>query len=351
MHDEPTNRDARFEPTPPAALLARTADAASAGMPLDEVFLALAEDADDRKLRNACLRLAEEIGRGVSFRQAVATAGPGMPAYVPQALLASADSGSMAAVLQGLAQQSAVRKRMRRRIWSALLYPLIVVFLLGMVATALVMVVVPEFQDLYAEFGLTLPRSTIVMLALAEWAPWLVIAAAAVVLGCFLLWLAPGGRRLMHWLRTGAPLFGRMWIWAGQHEFASVLGVLTAQGVALSDALESTAASLRDRNVARATRIVARKCEQGTLLSRGLSESIHFDPALPALVSWGEMHDALPEALQQAAAMFEEEIDVFAYFLHRALPPLMFASVILLVIAFITVIMVPLIDLINNLVI
>src|SRR5690349_20679503 len=167
MHSEPSHRSGD-ELSPPSELLARTADAAAASLPLDEVFDAIAEDAENRKLRHACRRLAEEIRRGASFRQALATVGPGIPAFVPQALLASADSGNMAAVLQGLAQQASIRKRMRRRIWSALLYPVIVVSLLGLVASGLVIWVVPEFQKLYLEFGLELPYSTLAMITMAE---------------------------------------------------------------------------------------------------------------------------------------------------------------------------------------
>jgi type II secretory pathway component PulF len=349
MLNESTSPGASHPAARSATLLSEVADAAVGGAPLNEIFLALSEDATDRRLRNACRLVADELSRGASFREAITAATPLMPAYVPRALLASADSGNMAEVLQGLADQETVRRRLRRRIWSALLYPLLVVLLLAIVSGGLVLAVMPQFADLYNDFGLSLPASTAGMFALAEAIPQLLLAVAALAVAWIVLRFIPGGRRVVHWLRTGAPLFGRLWIWAGQHEFASVLGVLTAQGVTLPDALQSTAASLRDHNVARATRIVARKCEQGALLSRSLAESIHFDPALPALVGWGESNGALPEALHQAAAIFEEEIDVFAYFLHRALPPLLFAAVIVMVFGFMTVIVAPMINLMNNL--
>ena len=350
MLNEPTGPDAApHSALRSADLLAHAGDAAAAGAPLDEIFLALAEDSADRRIRAACRIMAAELARGASFREAIAAAGPSMPSYIPQALLASADSGNMPEVLQGLARQDSIRRRLRRRIWSAMLYPVLVILLLVAVASSLLLIVVPDFAEIYADFDLTLPQSTLALLAVTKEVPRLLLAVAGIALAWFVLWMIPGGRRVACWLRTGAPLFGRLWIWAGQHEFASVLGVLTAQGIALPEALRSTAASLRDRNVARAARIVARKCEEGVLLSRGLAESIHFDPALPALVSWGEAHGALPEALQQAAAAFEEEIDVFAYFLHRALPPLLFAAVILLIFGFTTLIVSPLVDLVNNL--
>jgi type II secretory pathway component PulF len=117
----------------------------------------------------------------------------------------------------------------------------------------------------------------------------------------------------------------------------------------LSDALQSTIASLHDSNLARAARIAAAKCEDGALLSRSLADSIHFDRTLPALIAWGEAHDSLPEALKQAADVYEHELVLHADFLRRILPPLLFATVISFLFFMIVGLLIPLTDLIDYL--
>jgi type II secretory pathway component PulF len=324
------------------------ASGSAAGLPLDEILLALAEETDHRGLRRAATRLAEDLRRGVDMRTALASVGS-LPPYLRSALAASTDLGQTAAVLTGLAQHETARRRLRRQMRAALLYPAIVLGLLLAVVSSLTMLVLPQFETIYVDFDLELPELTILLLSLARVIPWLLAGIVAVVVAYFIVCLSPSGRRIVHWLRTSVPVLGRLWIWNGQHEFASILGALTTHRVSMDDALSCTAASLRDANVARATRIVARKCAGGALLSRSLAESIHFDPALPALVSWGESENSLSAALRQAASTFEDELDLQVAFLQRMMPSLLFITVISTLFIFVIGLMVPLVDLINNL--
>ena len=230
-----------------------------------------------------------------------------------------------------------------------LIYPAVVLGLLAAVLVGLTTIVVPQFESIFYDFDLELPELTIMVVKIGNALPKLLAVLVALVPAYFLICLSPAGRRVMHWLRTGVPVLGRLWIWNGQHEFASILGSLTAKRMALDQALACTAASLRDGNLARATRIVAAKCASGASLAQSMAESIHFDPALPGLVSWGEAQGTLPVALAQAAATFEEELDLQASFLARIMPSVLFITVITTLFMFIIAMFVPLIDLINNL--
>lgn len=319
-------------------------------VPLNELFRALAEDAGNGQLSRASHRLADELDRGGDLQTALRSLdGQRLPAYLYRSLVASAEAGQTAALLQGLARHQATHKRLRRQMRSALLYPALVLILFAGVVSGLMIFVVPEFRTFYDDFGLVLPMMTQTMLEASRSIPWALLATLSLLPLALLVSLLPGGRRLVHWLRTGLPVMGRLWIWSGHHEFASVLGALVSQGVALDDSLRCTAASIADRNLGRASGIVAEKCASGAALSQAMAESIHFDRALTGLVAWGEANNALPEALRQAATMYEKEIDLQAMLLRRTLPPLLFIGVAATVFIFVATLMVPLIDLINNL--
>lgn len=322
---------------------------AGSQLPLDEVFLALADDVDSPKMRRVSVKLAEQLRRGADLPTAMRSVQRDLPPYLQRALVASAAHGQTAAVIAGLAAHEGARRRIRRQLQSILLYPAIVIALLLAVVSGITMFPVRDFQDIYNDFGLRVPTSTQLVLALRQVFPWVLVGLVSAPLAYFALTFWPGAQRWLHWLRTGVPLFGRIWIWSGQHEFASVLGALAAQRVVMDDALECTVDSLSDRNLARATQIVARKCREGATLVRGMSESIHFDPSLTALVGWGEAHDALPTALRQATQTFEEELDAYASFLSRVVPPILFVSVMVVLGFVVLALFVPLVDLINNL--
>ncbi len=346
----PNQHDDSLPKAKPNVLLEHAAAGTAAGLPLNEVFRALAEDLDDGRLSRTSQRLADELDRGADLATAMRSVqGDELPPHLHGALLASADTGQTAAMLQGLAHHETTRKRMRRQMRSALLYPAIVLTLLASVVYGLLAFVVPHFQDVYEDFDLTLPAATLVVLEASKTAPQVILGVLLAPVLYLLVSLSPDGRRLMHWLRTGVPLVGRIWVWNGHHEFSSVLGSLVSQQVSLDDALRCTVASLRDRNLARATRIAAIKCENGVCLSQALAESIHFDRVLTSLVAWGEANSALPEALRQASARYEKEIDLQAILLRRIMPPLLFIAVAATMFTFVVALMVPLVDLIDNL--
>jgi type IV pilus assembly protein PilC len=251
--------------------------------------------------------------------------------------------------MAALARHESTRQKVRRQMRATLTYPVIVLALLGVIVTGLTTVVVPQFDSIYRGLDIELSQLTVVLIRMAHVAPWVTIAVPlTAALALFAGRVAPLAR-IVHWLRTGVPMVGPLWIYSAQHEFASILGALVGQNVALDEALACTSQSLRDRNLARSTRIAAEKCAGGALLSASLAESIHFDAALPALASWGEARGSMTEALRQAAMSFERELEMRSAFLQRIMPTVLFASVCTIMFFFIVGLMIPLVDLINNL--
>lgn len=350
MNDAP-RQPADPAPDPAAAgeLVAQTLGGIGASVPLDEIFLALADDANNPRLRRAAIDMGERLRRGEDLATAFRSIESEMPLFLRRAIAAPTDDAQIIAVLEGLVQHETTRQRLRRQMQSVLLYPAIVFGLLLIILACASIFVVPQFEELFKDFQLEVPTATLVMLGVARGIPIVLAVAVAIPILYVLASLFPAGRRLVHWLRTGVPFLGRLWIWNGQHEFASVLGSLTSRQVVLDEALRCTVASLRDQNLARAARIAADKCERGASLSRSLAESLHFDPTLSALVGWGEAHAALPRALDEAAVVFEQAIDLHASFVRRVLPPILFICVVATVFIFVSGLMIPVIELLNNL--
>ena len=331
---------------PPAAATAdRLADAADAGVPLDELFRALADDADNRHVRRVSRALAERLAAGDDLPTAVAASASVLPSPFRQALAAVTDPSQTAPLLRGLAIHEAARQRLKRQIGSAIFYPLLVFTLLAVIVLVLCVTIVPEFREIFVDFELELPIVTTAIFHLAELAPAIVGGAAALVLLLAALGRAPVLGRIVHWLRTSVPFAGQLWIWNAQHSFASLLSELVGARLPLDDALRCTASSLRDQNLARAARIVTRKCAQGATLSQGLAESIHFDRSLAGLAAWGEANDLLPAALRQAAGHYEQEIEQHVAFLRRVAPPVLYVGVLGTILLFVFALFVPLADL------
>ena len=117
----------------------------------------------------------------------------------------------------------------------------------------------------------------------------------------------------------------------------------------MTEAVAYTGEAISDRNVGRACQRVSKRLETGQTLGGCLSQSIHFDRSLVALVTWGEKYGLLPEALGIAAHVFDDQIEQHASLIRRLLPPVTLVTVAALMFFVIVGLMVPMVDLIEGL--
>ena len=322
----------------------RVVNATEAGVPLDELFLALAEDTDDRQIRRVSRALAERLAAGDDLPTAIAASSKILPSAFRRAIAAATNDHQAIALLRGMAIHESSRKRLQRQIMTALFYPALVISLLSLIIVALCITIVPEFREMFLDFDLELPHVTVAAFKISDWAPSVFAGFIIFFLLTTLLNRVRPVGRLVHWLRTGLPFAGQLWNYSAQHDFASMLAEFVAARMPLDDSLRCVSASLHDLNLSRAVRIVARKCEQGAALSHALAESMHFDRTVAGLAAWGEANDALPVALRQAVDHYEQEIDQYVTFLRRIATPVMYVGVLATVMFFIFAMFVPLAD-------
>lgn len=342
-------RDSKLSAREVGILLEQLSAGVSHRAPLDEMFRALADDLSEPRLSAVAKQLAGQLEAGADLETAMAAIENTLPNHLRGALAIGAKTGNLSGVLAGLSKSELARKRMQRGLRAALAYPLFVVTFLTLVLLLMSTLVVPHFRIIYEDFELDLPRATLFMLDLAEVLPTILIVLMVSIFVTLLVGFSIINSRILHWLRTAMPLLGRTWVWSGQHEFATLMSTLTEKEVSLTDALDCTLASLRDRNLAWATEYVHQRCIDGATLSQSLRESIHFDPTLSSLAEWGEANQMLPVAMRQAADTYEQQLQLFIQFLHRVLPPLMLTFVASTMFYVIASLIVPLIDLINGL--
>ena len=330
--------------------LVQAVGAASASrVPLEVTLAALAEEREDPRLAKVAGQLAQQLERGATIDEAVASLGPHLPAEVGGLLRAGVESGDLAGTVDEFAQQRLATRRARLRIRTALAYPLLILAIFVPLALLLSLYVIPMFGEVFIEFDLELPNVTLFVLAVARQMPLLIVVVLVIVFGLPILLRLVGGRSLVHRVRSAVPLLGRLWMWSGQREFAAMLSSFLDLRLPTSSAITHTGAVLSDRNLARACRHVDQRVQQGQTLSQSLAASIHFDRSLVALVAWGERHGLLPDALRVAAEMFDDRIEQRASWLRRMLPPLTLVTVAALAGLVVGSMMIPLVKLIEGL--
>jgi type II secretory pathway component PulF len=330
-------------------LLQSLGDAAASRIPLEISLAALAEERGDPRLAAAAEQLAARLQQGASIHEAIESLDRQLPTEVAGLLRAGIESGDLAGTFERFGQQRLAAERFNRRIRGALAYPLLILGILVPLLLFLSLYVVPTFGDIYREFNLNLPTVTELILNTAKQLPVLILGIAVLVVGAPLILRILGGRWLLHRVRFSLPLVGRLWMWAGQREFAAQLATFLSLGLPMPSAVARTAQVLSDRNVARACERVSSRVEDGQTLSSSLDQSIHFDRSLVALVGWGERHGALPEALGVATDLFDDHVEQQASLVRRVLPPLALVTVATLMFFVVLGLMIPMVNLIEGL--
>src|SRR6476660_9461439 len=215
--------------------------AAASRIPLEISLAALAEEKGDPRLAAAAERLASRLQQGATIHEAIDSLDRQLPTEVAGLLRAGIESGDLAGTFERFSQQRLAAERFNRRIRGAIAYPLLVLCILVPLLLFLSIYVIPMFGDIYLDFNLDLPALTELILQMAKQLPSLVVGIVLVVIGVPLILRIVGGRWLLHRVRFSLPLVGRLWMWAGQREFAAQLASFLSLGLPMPSAIAYTA--------------------------------------------------------------------------------------------------------------
>jgi type II secretory pathway component PulF len=332
-----------------STLLDAIGTAAAGRVPLEVSLAALAEERDDRRLARIARQLVSELERGKPIDQAVARLERHLPAEVRGVLRAGIETGDLAGTLTRYTDQRLMTQRIGQRIRATIAYPLLISLILVPLMLFIGLYVIPMFEDLFNEFDLQLPGITLLVLETGKQLPGMIGGLALFIFGVPILLRLCGGRWIYHRARSATPFIGPLWMWCAQREFASLLASFLDLRLPMTSAVVHTGEVMSDRNLARACRRIAQRLETGQPLSACLTQSIHFDRSFVAMVTWGEQHGVLHEALHISTEIIDDRIEQHASLIQRLLPPVTLIVVGAMAFAVIVGLMVPLVMLIQAL--
>ena len=222
-------------------------------------------------------------------------------------------SGDLAGAFAALASQLEAEGRVRSRLVSAAMYPLLLAVAGIVTVVVLVQFVLPRFADLLDGAHAPVPRTTAILLAFSRWFthawPYLLLATAVVVALLVTGGRTPRGRRVRARLFVGTPLVGPIRRQVLASRFARLLSVLLAGGAPLLTALDDTVASLSDPLARDEVSRVRARVREGRSLHGALEEGHLFPPVLARLVAVGDEAGTLRELLARSAEMSEVRVE------------------------------------------
>jgi general secretion pathway protein F len=338
-----------LRPAQLALLTRELATLLAAGLPIEEALGALAEQADDARQRTILASLRTRVREGTTLAAALAEQPDNFPEFFRASVAAAEQSGRIDAVLARLADYADSREALRRRVWMAVLYPLLLTAVALLVVTGLLLYVVPQVIEVFDTMGRDLPWLTRGLIALSEglpvYGPWLLLALVLAVIGARAALRDPARRsRLQRWLLR-LPVIGRLRLALDTSRFTRTLGLLAGSGVPMLDALRLSTRTVGLLPLRQALERVGARVREGSGLAVSLAESRLFPPVTVRLIANGERAGRLPAMLDQAAGheatLLENRLTTFV----AILGPAMILLVGVLVLAIVLAILLPIFEL------
>lgn len=246
------------------------ASLADAGMCLDEGLRELGKDTHSRRLRRVLEAVADDVRQGQPLDRAIEIHAPQMPALYSRVVRAGIKTGRLSGTLLNLSHHLRLVAETRRLLAEAITYPVIVLFLAFGVFCAVLLFVVPQFVDVFMDFGVRLPALTMAMISLSRGLPQLLqiggLLIALMVLLLLGLRYSANGRAWRERMIMAIPILGSMIRHSIGARFLRALAFAVDSGMPLPEALRLSAGATGSPGLLKEVGEVALRVERGSRL-------------------------------------------------------------------------------------
>lgn len=280
------------------------------GLPLDEALDLIASDPSDRHVAKFAAGVREAVLSGRGLADALSEQKQAPPDYVIGLVRAGEAGGSLAPVLQRIADSVDNQIRLANSLRGALVYPAIL-FATAMASVILILLVVaPALKPVLMASGENTPGSARALIGasdfLQQW--WSMGLMGGLVLFLLVSLWARGssGKRMMSGLALKLPVMGPVLRDIETARFLSSFSALIENGMPAVPALSIARDGSGNPFVREAVGDIAEEVRQGKSFSAALIDDGFFPVAAGHMATVGEKSGALPAMLAKAAGIFED---------------------------------------------
>jgi type IV pilus assembly protein PilC len=324
-----------------------------AGLPLLQCLEILGTQEDDRNFAATIRATRADVEAGASLADAMRRHPRAFDPLFTSMIAAGEAGGILDTILKRLATHGEKTARLKAQVRSAMVYPVAVISIAGLVVGVILWKVVPAFEQLFGGLGADLPLPTRVVIAMSDGFVSYFIPLAAMGSGAG--WLASryyrtdAGRRAIDRSMLGLPLLGDILRKIAVARFCRTLATLTSSGVPILDGLAVTARTSGNAVIEDAVMFARRSIERGETIAAPLRRTAVFPAMVTKMVAVGEEAGALDTMLAKIADFYEEEADTAVAGLLTLLEPAMILVLGVVVGGIVIAMYLPIFDLVGRL--
>ncbi len=303
----------------------------SAGVPIIRALNSMAKYAESATFSKAVEKVASDIEGGESFADALAHHPDIFNDVYVNMVKAGEAAGILDDILKRLALQQEKNSTIRKKVKSAMTYPMVLMGITVLAFFGLMLFVIPSLgetiKDLAGEDA-ELPGLTQAMMSISQFfvSFWYIIFPLMGV-GVWLLLRyikTPVGKKQFHLLVVRAPILGKIIRKISIARFTRTYSALIGAGVAVLEALAITAKAVGNKTYEESLNKAAVRVKNGEAFSKVIAEdTLLYPPIVSQMLAVGEETGQTDSVLVKVADFYEEEVDTAISGLSSTIEPVM----------------------------
>lgn len=325
-----------------------------AGLPLLKSLNVLFKQERNQNLKGIIRKLADSIEGGSTFSETISAHPRVFNKLYVNMVKAGELGGVLEVVLTRLADFQEKSEKIKGKVMSAMIYPVVVLFIAMIILAFLLVFIVPKFKQIFEDMleGRPLPLITRMVIGASGFVQqnFLIIAVliTGIIIGYKVFAATSAGRSILDRIFLSAPVFGDLIRKTAIARFTRTLGTLQTSGVPILQALNITRETAGNIVISNAIGRVHDSVKEGESVVQPLEASGVFPPMVISMIDVGEETGQLPEMLMKIADNYEDEVDNAVAAMTSLLEPIMIVLLALIVGTIVVALFLPLVDIIKS---
>lgn len=326
----------------------------NAGMPILRSLETLARQEKNPAFKYVLEQISETIKSGGTFSDGLLQHPKVFDRLYVNMVKAGEAGGVLGTVLDRLSKFMEKAEKIKGKVKAAMTYPLIIMCVAVLIVSALMVFVIPKFQEIFDGLlkGVPLPLLTQGVIGVSNFMKNNIFVTIGLVVGFVFAFKmvvkTKPGKNALDWCQINVPAFGPLFLKASIGRFTRTLGTLLSSGVPILQALIITRDTSGNVHVAAALNKVHDRVKEGEGVGKPLEATKIFPTMVTSMVEVGEETGALPEMLTRIADTYDEEVDNAVTSITSIIEPIMIVMMAFVVGTIVIALFLPLVKIIQQ---
>ena len=299
----------------------------SAGLTLERAIQSLGAEEKHRKFKKVLTSVSDNIRKGLNMSESLARH-PGVFNNLFIAMVKAGEvSGNLNEILEQLSSYLENLDDTRRKVKSAMNYPIFMIVFLICMLMVMLLVIIPKFSQVYAQLGAGLPPATRKMIDFSQWfasnVGFLFFVGFSITSIVWLISKTQRGGFTLDSIKLKLPVFGSLMEQSILNKFCKTFGILIGAGVPVLETTALLRKVVDNKVYAKAIDDASDYIRDGYNISSALRRTEVFPSILLQLASTGEETGELDDLLGRAAVYYQKQVDALVDRMTTLIEPLL----------------------------